>query len=107
MHHFALLRYDTLLRYTQLALLLLLAQLIKLLHEETSREKLEQAVPILDSTMYVTCWGVEPARRRMIHPNRVPGLDSFSWTRKGRYSMHKCTKAIEQTDSSCPQTRGP
>lgn len=79
MHHSALLRSHTLLQYTQLALMLLLAQLIKHLHEETSREYLEQAVPILESTMYVTYWGVEPTSRRSIHPYRVPGLDSFHW----------------------------
>ena len=57
MHHSALLRSDSLLQYTQLALMLLLAQLIKHLHEETSREYLEQAVSSLESTMYVNIWG--------------------------------------------------
>jgi hypothetical protein len=53
MHHSTLLHSSTLLQYTQLALLLLLAQLIKHLHEETSGAYLEQTVPSLESTMYV------------------------------------------------------
>jgi hypothetical protein len=80
MHHSTLLHSSTLLQYTQLALLLTLAQLIKHLHEEKSGAFLEQTLTSSNSTMYVTYWGVEPARRGKIHSNCILGLELFHWS---------------------------